>query len=190
MVTQITVATEIIQKHCILPPLNSDIGSEHIDASTFEDFRIQLNINLNTLFDTIHENRLLECLDTESEGNSLSVYLCLLFCEQTSYDIFYQTNEKILLQNIHKLEEPISAYLKKPHIYKELLFWYKSRIRTNIWKREMGAAHGLARFCEVKLMILKLKWHKIFYKHFSAFIQSLTYILIQMIVCFYCQLEL
>lgn len=128
-------------QRCLLPELQSEIGSDLLDSKHFDSFRLNLNDELHKIFDAIHNSELLT--------PAVQPNLVLLYCEQTASHGEYKTDEAILEQCLETLGPRIEQWMSDRETWDKVLAWYKTRVTTNGWKRNMGATHGLARMCEV-----------------------------------------
>lgn len=130
---------------CLLPELQTDIGTDFLDEKHFEGFRHQLNDNLHAIFDLLHE------WDTSDLLQALPVrlHLTLVYSEQTAKNAVYQTDQTVLMQCLEALRPRLEKWLADQQLWDETLGWYKKRVTAGEWKRNIGASHGLARMCEV-----------------------------------------
>lgn len=135
---------------CLLPPLNADIGSEHLDSSHFNTFRLTLNQNLSSILDIFHERpSFLHPIGTE-QYKLLHSRLVLLLCEQTALHALYSTDQQILMQSIQRLRNDDRTELwTNKEVISEALHWYEHRLTSKLWLRNMGAVHGFVSFCTV-----------------------------------------
>lgn len=133
-------------KKCLLPALQSDIGSDLLDSKHFNSFRVQLNENLHKIFDAINVTQIFagDLLTPEVRQN-----LVILYCEQTASHAEYKTDQKMLEHCLEALRSRIDVWLSEQETWQKSLGWYKTRVTINGWKRNLGATHGLARLCEV-----------------------------------------
>lgn len=133
---------------CLLPPLNADIGSEHLNSTHFNSFRQKLDKNLCYILDTLHERPSILHTNDCDQSQLLHSRLLLLICEQTALHAIYATDQQILMQSIGRLRETTELWTNKSIISKTL-HWYEFRLTSKLWLRNMGAAHGFVTFCTV-----------------------------------------
>lgn len=149
------LATELAT-NCHLPELTVDFDSQPFERAHFQKFNELLNSNLHLLLDLIQYNGEI-LFEISTETIDFQTNLILLLCEQMKMTDF-QTDQKILQQNIHDLQ---SRYFQKlllsQTILKRIFDGYKSKIRVDKWKRNIGAVYGLSAFCEVNLVILNVE---------------------------------
>lgn len=146
----------MLAESCLLPPLNADIGSEHISSSHFITFRQTLNKNLCFILDTLHKRPSLLHTSDGDQCQLLHSRLLLLICEQTALHAIYATEQQILMQSIERLRDTTELWTNKAIIAKTLN-WYECRLTSKLWLRNMGAAHGFVSFCTVCNGLEKIK---------------------------------
>lgn len=132
---------------CLLPEQKSDIGTELFDAKHFDPFRAHLNRSLHRIFDITNDRCYKNLINELPE--SVRVNVALLHCEQTAKHIEFRTDQSMLVQSVEALRTSVDEYLTNAEIRNGALKWYKKRVTAATWKRNVGASHGLARFCEV-----------------------------------------
>lgn len=147
---KLTLAADFT-KQCLLPEFDQEIGNQQIDRDDFKLFVYGLNQNLRLLFDIINKNRdlLFKKID---ETKPFRIAFVLLLCEQTSDgDVPFQTDDKSLLDYLCGLvRKHLHEVLDDKKIYDGVLDTYKSKLRTNIWKKNLGAVYGYERFCQAR----------------------------------------
>lgn len=145
------LATELVT-NCHLPELTIDIDSQPFERAHFQKFNDLLNTNLHLLLDLIQINGEI-LFEHSKETINFQTNLILLLCEQTKKTDF-QTDQIILQQNIHNLQ---SRYFQKillnNTILKNIFDEYKTKIKLDRWKRNIGAVYGLSVFCEVTAIL-------------------------------------
>lgn len=128
---------------CLLPELQIDIGSD-LDASHFDQFR--------QTFDTSFRAILNEPA-TDSQLTD-DIRLLLILCEQSEPRVssyVYQSQTHDIRQGVQRLlnESYRLDLWTNPDIIDKLMEWYRQRITSKKWLRQLGAVHGFATFCQV-----------------------------------------
>ncbi len=145
---KISLATELIQQ-CHVPELITDIDTYQIDAAHFKEFKRILDENLHLLFDLLQqcEGVLSEkIIDTET----LRVHFVILLCEQSADNVPFKTNQSILQQNIkHLTDKWFRRIMNEKCIFELVLRHYKTLIKVDVWKKNIGAVFGFHRFCQL-----------------------------------------
>lgn len=136
--------------HCLLPELDRDIGNEPLEKEDFGIFRYGLEMNLQLLFDIIAKNERI-ILEPFDDDNTFRVNFLLLVHQQSGYDEApFGTDSHSISKQIRLLTE---KYYKKlmtvPEIYKKCLQYYKDRLTTDKWKRNIGAVYGFLQMNKV-----------------------------------------
>ena len=82
-----------------------------------------------------------------------------MLCEQTittehlltlETPIIYHVKKQNLIKNLNNLiENHFIKIVKYPNVYLLIINYYKSKIRKDIWLKNIASVHGLVRFCEV-----------------------------------------
>lgn len=139
-------------KGCLVPELNRDMSVEQISVDHFKSFKVTLNMSLHLLFDLIQQNENV-LFEIKKETESFQINFLLLLCEQTASNTLFQTDEIILLQNFNSLLiKHLKKLLESNSIKDKILNYYKSKLKIDLWKRNIGAIHGFSRFCQVYLL--------------------------------------
>lgn len=143
----INLATELVSK-CHLPELEVDIDTRPFERADFQTFNEILNANLNHLFDLIQTQKTVLFMQS-TDTIEFQTKLILLICEQMN-ETDFQSDQILLRQNIFSLQKQyFFKLLSNNDLIKEVLVMYKSKIKINIWKQNIGAVHGFAKFCQV-----------------------------------------
>lgn len=147
---KLSMGIELV-KQCLLPEFEKDIGEQQLTSDNFDVFLYGLKQNLQLIFDIVAKNR--NCLlNPHGKTEKFCFYFVLLLNEQCSDNQApFQTNEKFLIKHLHNLEQQYSiTMLKEPHIYKDCLNYYKTKLTGDEWKRNIGALYGFLRFTKVR----------------------------------------
>lgn len=143
-------------KQCLLPQLDRDIGDEPLVKEDFGIFRYGLEMNLQLLFDIVaKKERIL--FEPFRGDNTFRIYFILLLHQQSGYDEApFQTDNKSISKQIRFLTD---KYYKKiasePTIQNECLKYYKERLTSDKWKRNIGAVYGFLQMMQVLKEISK-----------------------------------
>lgn len=146
---KISLAAEFT-KQCLLPELDREIGNEQLERADFNLYVYGVEQNLRLLFDIITKNA--DLLFTKiSETEPFRKHLVLLLNEQTGDRAApFQTLDKTILAHAHSLVmRYYSNLLSDRTIYGAVLDHYKSKLKSDNWKKNIGAVYGYERFCEV-----------------------------------------
>lgn len=75
----------------------------------------------------------------------------LLLCELTAPAAIYSLDNKYLLHNGDRL---LQHHIKQlpDNIDDKIFGYYRSKLRSECWKRQLGAVHGFMRYLEVLAM--------------------------------------
>lgn len=137
-------------KTCLLPEFERDIGNEQLIKEDFSMFRYGLEMNLQLLFDIIARNdRLL--LGPFEGDNTFRINFILLIHQQSGDDNGpFQTDSRSILKQIRLLADKYYQTLfSKPEIHMECFKYYKERLKTENWKRNIGAVYGFVQMTKV-----------------------------------------
>lgn len=147
-IDKITLAAELAQL-CLVPELITDIDSQLIEAVHFKKFKETLDENLHLLFDLLQQNETILFSSTK-ESQIFRRNFILLLCEQSAQNALYKTDETILQQNItHLLDKWFSNVIKDKCILELVLQHYRTFIKVDVWKKNIGAVFGFHSFCQM-----------------------------------------
>lgn len=138
-------------KQCLLPEFDRDIGNEPLVKEDFSMFRYGLEMNLQLLFDIIAKNdRLL--LEPFDDDNTFRINFILLVHQQSGDDDApFQTDSRSILKQIRLLTEKYYKKLfSKLEIREECAKFYKDKLKSDIWKRNIGAVYGFVQMNKVR----------------------------------------
>lgn len=138
-------------KQCLLPEFDRDICNETLIKEDFSMFRYGLEMNLQLLFDIIAKNdRLL--VEPFEEDNEFQVNFILLVHQQSGDDDApFQTDSRSILKQIRSLiEKHYQKLMSKPAIRNECSKYYRERLTSEKWKRNIGAVHGFVQMNKVR----------------------------------------
>lgn len=138
-------------KQCLLPEFDRDIGNEQLVKEDFSMFRYGLEMNLQLLFDIIARNDRLLLAPFEGDNNTFRINFILLIHQQSGDDDGpFQTDSRSILKQIRLLAEKYYQKLfSNPEIHMECLKYYKERLNTENWKRNIGAVYGFVQMNKV-----------------------------------------
>lgn len=145
---KISLATELIQL-CLVPELVTDIETQQIEPAHFVEFKRILDENLHLLFDLVQqcESVLFEKI-TETEA--FRKHFVLLLCEQSAENVPYKTDQLMLQQNVaHLTDKWFRTVMDEKCIVEAVLQHYKTLIKVDVWKKNIGAIFGFHRFCQL-----------------------------------------
>lgn len=186
-------------QQCLLPELDRDIGNEALEKEDFGIFRYGLEMNLKLIFDIIAKNEQIILHPFEND-NRFRQNFVLLIHQQSGYDEApFQTDSQSISKQIHYLTEKYYKQLiNVPEIQQQCLQYYKDRLTTDKWKRNVGAVYGFIHMCKVlsslignsKPILLISNWYFIFIVSVYSYIRNcLTRNLSRTHVCLCCRLE-
>lgn len=141
-------ATEVeLLDKCLLPELQIEIGSDLLDASHFDGFRQIFDRNFRQI---ISESN---AIFTGHDDDHIR-RLLLILCEQSEQRVssyIYQSHADDIRQGIQRLlHESYNLDLwTKTEMIDHLIAWYRQRITSKKWLRQLGAIHGFVTFCQV-----------------------------------------
>lgn len=146
---KISLAAEFT-KQCLLPELDREIGNEQLERADFNLYVYGLEQNLRLLFGIISKNGDI-LFKKISETEPFRVHLVLLLNEQSgSRTAPFQTIDRTLLAYANSLIlQYYSDLLSDKKIYCAVLDHYKTKLKIDLWKKNIGAVYGYERFCEV-----------------------------------------
>lgn len=131
-------------EQCLLPELDRDIGNEPLERDDFGIFRYGLEKNLQLLFDITAKNERLIRESFDDNDNTFRVNFILLLHQQSGHDeaAFQIENESILKQIRFLIDKYYKQLISIPDIRSKCLEYYKKRLTTDKWKRNVGAVYG------------------------------------------------
>lgn len=149
-----------ITKMCLLPELKDKFTSQYLDldSNQFNEFRYELDENLKALFHLLQQND--EILSNQSRDQSKETlefrkFFVILCCEQTTECKLYQTKNENFIKHLIKFSENFFEKLAvRSEVLDEAFKYYKEKLITDVWKKNIGAVYGFSRFCEVSLFFL------------------------------------
>lgn len=139
-------------KQCLLPELERDIGDAPLEREDFSLYVYGLEQNLRLLYDIVTKNAdilFVQSLETEP----FRINFILLLSEQSGCRRApFKTEDKTLLAHLQSIvRQRYISILDDDIIFTSVLDKYKSKLRSNTWKKNIGAVYGYERFCEVRL---------------------------------------
>lgn len=139
-------------KHCLLPELDRDIGDEQLVKEDFGIFRYGLEMNSQLLFDVIAKKERILLEPFRKEDNTFRLHFLLFLQQQSGYDgaPFQTDNESILKQIRFLTDKYYKRIASEPAIRNECLKYYKERLTSDKWKRNVGAVYGFLQMVKVK----------------------------------------
>lgn len=145
---KISLASELTQL-CQIPELITDIDAQQIEDAHFIEFKKVLDENLHLLFDLIQQHEsVLFAKTTETE--IFRKGFVILLCEQSADNVPYKTDQLVLQQNVsHLTGKWFQCILNDKNIFALVLQHYKTLIKVDLWKRNIGAIFGFHRFCQL-----------------------------------------
>lgn len=145
---KISLATELIRL-CLVPELITDIDTQQIEPAHFNEFKRILDENLHLLFDLLQQYESV-LFDKTTETQDFRKQFVLLLCEQSVPDAPYKTDQLMLQQNVTYLAEKwFRKLIDEKCILEMVLQHYKTLIKVDVWKRNIGAIFGFHRFCQL-----------------------------------------
>lgn len=137
-------------QQCLLPELDRDIGNELLEKEDFGIFRYGLEMNLQLLFDIIAKNEQILLHPFEGD-NKFRQNFVLLVHQQSGYgEAPFQTDSQSISKQIRCLTDKYYKQLiRVPDIYETCRQYYKDRLTTDKWKRNVGAVYGFIEMCKV-----------------------------------------
>lgn len=138
-------------KHCLLPEFDREIGNQPLDKADFHTFRYGLNMNLQLLLDIItkHEQLILHSFD---ENETFRINFILMLHQQSGNDDApFQTDSQPILNQLRLLiNKHYTKMFTKSQIQTECLNYYKERLTSAKWKKNIGAVYGYIQMYKVK----------------------------------------
>lgn len=145
---KISLASELVQQ-CLVPELITDIDAQQIDATHFEGFKKILDENLHILFDLVQQYESV-VFEKTTETEIFRKTFLILLCEQSAENVPYKSDQLMLQQNVaHLIDKWFRNIINDKCIFELVLLYYKSLIKADVWKRNIGAIHGFHRFCQL-----------------------------------------
>lgn len=143
-------------KQCLLPELDREIGNEPLVPEDFGIFRYGLEKNLQLLFDIIAKNERLVCVSFDNNDNTFRTHFILLLHQQSGHNEapFQIGNESISKQIQFLIDKYYKQLISMPVIYDECLEYYKKRLTSDKWKRNIGAVYGYLQMYKVSSILL------------------------------------
>lgn len=138
-------------KHCLLPELDRDIGDEQLVKEDFGIFRYGVEMNSQLLFDVIAKKERILLEPFRKEDNTFRIHFLLFLQQQSGCDEapFQTDNESILKQIRFLTDKYYKRIASEPIIRNECLKYYKERLTSNKWKRNIGAVFGFLQMVKV-----------------------------------------
>ena len=163
LLDQLLQMTELI-KSCLVPQLNFDIGTNQIESDLFLTFRQILNKNLELIFDFLSSTPGWSKTERQTaeydQAVQLQTNLLLLYCEQYSKYAPFQTDNRLLLNELEHQWHRCQRNHLMGSVQVETFKYYKENIKADTWKRNLGACHSLAKYSEVRTFFLWKKTSK------------------------------
>lgn len=145
---KISLATELIQL-CLVPELITDIDTQQIEPAHFKEFKAILNENLHLLFDLLQQYETV-LFEKTIETQVFRKHFVLLLCEQSAQNVPYKTDQLILQQNVtHLTDKWFGKVINEKCIFELVLQHYKTLIKVDVWKKNIGTICGFHRFCQL-----------------------------------------
>lgn len=145
---KISLATELVQL-CLVPELTTDIDTQQIEPAHFVEFKRILDENLHLLFDLIQQCESV-LFDETTDTQVFRKHFILLLCEQSADNVPFKSEQLILQQNVkHLIDKWFRKILNEKCIFELVLQHYKTLLKVNVWKKNIGAIFGFHRFCQL-----------------------------------------
>lgn len=137
-------------EQCLLPEFQRDIGDEPLHRDDFNTFVYGMDKNLRLLFDILAKNESALLRPTE-ENEQFQTNLILLLNEQCgTHEAPFQSHDQSVIKHLQTLNHAhYKRIMNERRIYDKCLAFYKDRLTTSKWKRNIGSVYGYIQFCEV-----------------------------------------
>lgn len=138
---------------CLLPSLSESFDEKSIGRDDFNEFRIILDDQLHLLLDILYQNgNLLRDRSFDNQLTQLRVNIILLRCEQTADNLFFQTDQTILIKSLETITNDNMNQFNDD-VFVKVIEAYKIGLSKTCWKKQFGMIFSFLNFCKILFSI-------------------------------------